>query len=58
MASAMTASLQALAVEIAGVVLPQERRDHQVTGLQPGHLRAGVLHHAEELMPKEPGVGW
>ena len=42
--------LQALGAEVAGVVRPHERRDHDVTGLQPGHLRADVLDDAEELV--------
>ena len=48
--------LQALATEIAGVVLPQERRHDQVAGLQPGYLGAEVLDDAKELMPHRPAL--
>jgi hypothetical protein len=43
--------LQALAAEVAGVVRPDERRQHDVPAPQPGHLPAEVLHDAEELVP-------
>ena len=42
--------LQALAAEVAGVVRPDERRDHDVAAPQPGHLGADVLDDAEELV--------
>jgi hypothetical protein len=51
LATQPTGGLQALAAEVARDIRPDERRDHDVTGLQPGHLRAGILHHAEEFVP-------
>jgi len=52
-AAVAAGGVQALAAEVAGVVGPGERGDHQVTGLQPGHLRADLLDDAEELMAHE-----
>ena len=48
--------LQALPAEVAGVVRPHERRHHDVAGLEPGHLGADVLDHAEELVPDPPAL--
>ncbi len=42
--------LQALAAEVAGVVLPRERGHDQVTGLDGGHVLAGLFDEAEELV--------
>jgi hypothetical protein len=42
--------LQALYAEVAGVVRPDEGRDHQVAALQAGHVRADLLDDAEELV--------
>src|SRR6185312_140676 len=42
--------LQSFAAEVAGVVGPHERRDDQVTRVQAGHVPAGLLDDAEELV--------
>jgi hypothetical protein len=42
--------LQAPAAVLAGVVGVDERDHGQVAGLDAGHLRSGLLDHAEELM--------
>jgi hypothetical protein len=42
--------VQALAAEVAGIVGPGERGDHQVAGREPGHLGADVFDDPEELM--------
>ena len=42
--------LQALGAEVARVVRPYERGHHEIAGGDAGHLRADVLHDAEELM--------
>lgn len=43
--------LQALGAVVAGVVAVRERGDDQVPRLQAGHVRAGLLDDAEELVP-------
>jgi hypothetical protein len=43
--------VQALAAVLAGPVGVGERRDDQVALLHDGHVGAGVLDHAEELVP-------
>jgi hypothetical protein len=42
--------VQILAAEVTGVVGPDERGDHQVAGLEPGHLGTDVFDDPEELM--------
>ena len=49
-AAVAAGGLQSFGAEVAGVVGPYEWRDHDVAGLQRGHLRADVLHDAEELV--------
>ena len=56
LAAVAAGGLQALAAEVAGAVRPHERRHHQVAGLEAGHLGAGVLDHAEELVAHPAAV--
>ena len=42
--------LQALSAEVAGVVGPDERGDHQIAALEAGDLGADVLDDADELV--------
>jgi hypothetical protein len=49
-----TRGLQTLGAEITGVVGPDERREHHVAGLEPGHVCANVLRDAEELVADAP----
>src|SRR2546421_4294621 len=48
--------VQPLAAEVAGVVRPDERRHDEVAPLEAGHVGAGVLDDAEELVAHGPAL--
>ncbi len=53
-ATVAAGGLQALLAEVAGVVRPHERCDHQVAALQAGDVSADVLDDADELVAHPP----